>query len=48
VTVVIASGFFDAELQAEIAGAGVAAFLQKPYRPDDVIKTLHSAIRGEW
>lgn len=48
VTVVIASGFFDAELQAEIADAGVAAFLQKPYRPDDVIKTLHSAIRGEW
>ena len=45
VAVVIASGFFEAELEAEIGEAGIAAFLQKPYRPDEVLKTLHSAIR---
>jgi CheY-like chemotaxis protein len=45
VTVVIASGFFEAELEAEVGEAGIAAFLQKPYRPDDVIRTLDSVIR---
>lgn len=47
VTVVIASGFFEAELEGEIGESGIAAFLQKPYRPDEVIRTLDSAIRGE-
>jgi CheY-like chemotaxis protein len=47
VKVVIASGFFEAELEGEIGESGIAAFLQKPYRPDEVIRTLDSAIRGE-
>jgi signal transduction histidine kinase/ActR/RegA family two-component response regulator len=45
--VVIASGFFEAELDADIRTLSVAAFLQKPYRPDDVIRTLENAIRGQ-
>jgi AmiR/NasT family two-component response regulator len=44
---VIASGFFEAELEAEIGEFGVAAFLQKPYKPDEVIRTLDSAIRSD-
>ncbi|HEX7230973.1 MAG TPA: ATP-binding protein [Candidatus Binatia bacterium] len=47
VSIVIASGFFEAELEAEIGKAGVAAFLQKPYRPDDVVRTLDSVLRGD-
>jgi signal transduction histidine kinase/ActR/RegA family two-component response regulator len=46
-TVVVASGFFEADLEPEIGAVGIAAFLQKPYRPDDVIRTLDSAIRGQ-
>jgi uncharacterized protein (DUF1015 family) len=38
---------FDVHDAGTNHAAGVAAFLQKPYRPDDVIKTLHRAIRGE-
>jgi signal transduction histidine kinase/ActR/RegA family two-component response regulator len=45
--VVIASGFFAAELETEIGQIDIAAFLQKPYRPDEVIRTLDGAIRGE-
>jgi signal transduction histidine kinase/ActR/RegA family two-component response regulator len=47
VTIVIASGFFEAELETEIGQAGIAAFLQKPYRPDEVIRTIDSALRRE-
>jgi CheY-like chemotaxis protein len=44
--VVIASGFFEADIEPEIGALSFAAFLQKPYRPDDVIRALRSAIRG--
>jgi len=45
--VIIASGYFEADVKADIDRAGVKTFLQKPYRPDEIIKTLHSVIQGE-
>ncbi len=45
--VVIASGYFEAELQTDIAQSGVAAFLQKPYNPEDVVKTLETVMLAE-
>jgi CheY-like chemotaxis protein len=39
--VIIASGYLEPELKAEIDRAGVKYFLSKPYRPDDVVRALH-------
>ena len=45
--VIIASGYLDPKLKSELEGAGVKYFLQKPYMPDEVVKTLQSLIEGE-
>jgi PAS domain S-box-containing protein len=47
VKVVIASGYLEPELKSEIDRAGVKYFLSKPYRPDEVVRTLQSLIEGE-
>jgi DNA-binding NarL/FixJ family response regulator len=45
--VIIASGYLDPNLKSELEGAGVKYFLQKPYMPDEVVKTLQSLIERE-
>ena len=47
IRIVIASGYLEAELQTDMAESGVAAFLQKPYNPDDVVKTLENVMLTE-
>jgi CheY-like chemotaxis protein len=47
VKVVIASGYLEPKLKSEIDRAGVKHFLSKPYRPDEVVRTLQSLIEGE-
>jgi len=47
VKVVIASGYLEPKLKSEIDRAGVKYFLSKPYRPDEVIRTLQSLIKKE-
>jgi two-component system cell cycle sensor histidine kinase/response regulator CckA len=42
--VVIASGYLEPEVKAEIDRAGVKYFLSKPYRPDEVVQALQSLI----
>jgi len=45
--VIIASGYLEPELKAEIDRAGVKYFLSKPYRPDQVVQALQSLIERE-
>ena len=45
--VIIASGYLDPKLKSELEGAGIKYFLQKPYMPDEVVRTLQSLIEGE-
>ena len=47
VKVVIASGYLEPNVKSEIDRAGVKYFLSKPYRPDEVVRTLQSLIDGE-
>jgi two-component system, cell cycle sensor histidine kinase and response regulator CckA len=47
VKVVVASGYIEPKLKSEIDRAGVKYFLSKPYRPDEVVRTLQSLIEGE-
>jgi len=47
VKVVIASGYLEPKLRSEIDRAGVKHFLSKPYRPDEVVRTLQSLIEGK-
>ena len=45
--VIITSGYLDPKLKSELERAGVKYFLQKPYMPDEVVKTLQSLIERE-
>jgi CheY-like chemotaxis protein len=45
--VVIATGYLEPALKAEIDRAGVKYFLSKPYRPDDVVQALQCLIERE-
>jgi CheY-like chemotaxis protein len=47
VKVVIASGYLEPKLKSEIDRAGVKYFLSKPYRPDEVVRTLQRLIDRE-
>jgi PAS domain S-box-containing protein len=47
VKMIITSGYLDPKLKSEIDRAGVKHFLSKPYRPDEVVRTLQSLIEGE-
>jgi PAS domain S-box-containing protein len=44
VKIVIASGYFESDLQADIAQDDVAAYIQKPYMIDNVIEVLRRVI----
>jgi len=44
VKIVIASGYFESDLQADIAQDNVAAYIQKPYMLDNVIEVLRRVI----
>jgi signal transduction histidine kinase/CheY-like chemotaxis protein len=42
--VILASGYLDAELKSEMLNAGAQAFIQKPYVPDDVLRTIREVL----
>ncbi len=42
--VVFASGFFDPEKKAALQSEGATGFLQKPYKPDEVLKILREIL----
>jgi len=44
VKIIIASGYLEPELKAKIHQAGVNHFLHKPYKLDEMVKTLQSLI----
>jgi len=44
VKIVIASGYFESDLQVDIAQDNIAAYIQKPYMLDNVIKVLRRVI----
>ncbi len=45
--VILASGFIDPETRAEMLKAGADSFMQKPYSPADVLKTVRRIIDGK-
>ena len=44
VPLVLVSGFFDPEMQEEVAQAGIKAFIQKPFVPGKILKTIRQII----
>jgi len=44
VRVVIASGFLESEMKKRMYSTGVKHFINKPYRLDDMVKTLQSLV----
>jgi nitrogen fixation negative regulator NifL len=42
--VILASGFFDPELKADLLKAGARAFIQKPYVPNEVLKMIREVL----
>jgi DNA-binding NtrC family response regulator len=44
VKIVVASGYFESDLQPDIAQDDVAAYIQKPYMIDNVIEILQRVI----
>ncbi len=44
VNVILASGYFDINLKAEIIKAGAKDFVQKPYDPDEITEKIREVI----
>ena len=44
VKIIVASGYLEPELKAEVDRAGVNHFLHKPYMLDEVVKAVHSVM----
>ena len=44
IKIVIASGYFESDLQADIVQDDIAAYIQKPYMIDNVIEILRRVI----
>lgn len=44
VKVIFTSGFFEPEERTELQNAGAIGFIQKPYRPEDVVRKIQEAI----
>jgi hypothetical protein len=44
VRVVLSSGYNEQEISGRLAGMPVAGFLQKPYRPDELVQAVARAI----
>jgi two-component system cell cycle sensor histidine kinase/response regulator CckA len=47
VKLIVASGYLDPGLRSYINEAGIHHFLEKPYRPDDVVRTLQSVMEAK-
>jgi CheY-like chemotaxis protein len=45
VRVLLMSGYDEQEAAARFAGEGPAGFLQKPYRPEDLLRAVQQALR---
>jgi CheY-like chemotaxis protein len=46
VKLVVTSGYLDPELKSAINQSGVQHFLNKPYLPEDLIKTLQVVLKN--
>jgi len=44
VKVIFTSGFFEPEVRTELQNAGALGFIQKPYKPEDVVQNIREAI----
>jgi CheY-like chemotaxis protein len=44
VKVILASGFFEADVKSELLKAGAKGFIQKPYVPDDILRNIRAAL----
>jgi two-component system cell cycle sensor histidine kinase/response regulator CckA len=42
--VILASGYLDAELKAEMLNAGARPFIQKPYVPSEVLRIIREVL----
>ena len=42
--VILASGFIDPDLKSEMLKMGVKCFIQKPYSPSEVLRTVRIAL----
>jgi hypothetical protein len=43
----IASGFFEPVMKEELQRTGAKGFIHKPYRPDEVLRTLRQVLDAE-
>jgi CheY-like chemotaxis protein len=46
VKILIASGFLDPEVKSEMFKWGVKGFVQKPYQPDELLRTIRKVLDG--
>ena len=44
VNVILASGYFEPNVKSELLKAGAKGFLQKPYLPDEILRTLRKVL----
>jgi DNA-binding response OmpR family regulator len=44
--VFIASGYLDPNLRAEISEGGIQGFIEKPYRPNEVLMRVREALNS--
>jgi DNA-binding response OmpR family regulator len=44
--IIVASGYFDPDARAEMDKAGADLFVQKPYRPDEVLGRIRELLDG--
>jgi CheY-like chemotaxis protein len=47
IKLVVTSGYLEPELKSYINQAGIHHFINKPYWPDDVIKTLQTLMEDK-
>ena len=47
VPVILMSGYSDVDVERTFTGAGLAGFVQKPFRVDDLYQTLAAALTGQ-
>jgi DNA-binding response OmpR family regulator len=47
VRVVLAGGFLEPELKAEMLKLGARAFIQKPYEPDDILLVVREVLDSD-
>jgi len=47
VRVILTSGYSEQDAADRFAGTGLAGFIQKPYRPQDLIETVRAALQSQ-